>query len=83
MSADHVAELPRIKEIYSGGTLQAVELSPVFSDEIMSIVYDPEDNKPMVISSMTIGMLQDLGFSVDYSVANDSDQHLTLNDKIL
>jgi phage-related protein len=74
--ADHVSEYPYQYEDKD----DIIRFIPAFKEELMTPLYKIAPAVPAVLSRMTIGLLEDLGYNVDYSQAKaNDDPYLTIS----
>ena len=74
--ADHVSEYPYQYEDKD----DIIRFIPAFKEELMTPLYKIAPAVPAVLSRMSIGLIEDLGYSVDYNQAKPNDDpYLTIS----
>ena len=75
VSADHISEGP-----YQYIDNALINHSPTFPNEMMTTVYGIKESVPAILSRVTIGLIEDLGYSVDYNQARpNNDPYLQIS----
>lgn len=76
VKADHISEGP----FQYKNSDDVIDYSPSFANEIMTTVYGIKESNPAILSRVTIGLIEDLGYSVDYNQAKpNNDPYLQIS----
>ena len=76
VKADHISEGP----FQYKNRDDVIDYSPSFANEIMTTIYGIKESNPAILSRVTIGLIEDLGYSVDYNQAKpNNDPYLQIS----